>query len=156
MQGRGRRLGSSTATITSDLELLTPSRRAPKYESELESEHEYTSSSDNIQDKAIDTLKNDIPESLPPRVIFSPEIEIPEGVQPLIMHMSDRDGPEDMNNKLISILQNNVLDDSPLYVSVQKVHDSETANNIVTAMSVPIMILIIVGVLVYVITKVSN
>ncbi len=33
MQGRGRRLDSYTATITSDLELLTPSRRAPMSES---------------------------------------------------------------------------------------------------------------------------
>jgi hypothetical protein len=155
MQGRGRRLGSSTATITSDLELLTPSRRAPKSESKSESEHEYTFSNDEIQDKAIDTLKNDIPESVPPRV------NIPEGVQYKVIRT--RGSIEDIENQIINILKdNNVQDGSSIYISVQKVHNdgvvnnNEVVNNIVIAMSFGVIILIIVGILVYAITKISN
>jgi hypothetical protein len=157
MQRKGRRLDSSTTTIISDLELLTPSRRAPKSESQSESEHEYyTFSSDDTQDRSIDISKNNIPEGVPPRVIFSPEIEIPEGVQPQVILISENDKPEDIEAKLIHILQNNIPDDSPLYLTVKTVPSTEVASNIVNAISFGIIIAIMIGFIVFLLTKTFN
>jgi hypothetical protein len=59
MQGRGRRLDSSTSPSISNLELLTPSRRAPV------SEHEYTSSCDDTQTESNDNNLLALPDTRP-------------------------------------------------------------------------------------------
>ena len=158
MQKSIRRLDSSTVTIISDLELLTPSRRALKSKSKSESEHEYIFSSDDTQDTSIDTLKNNIPESVsPPWVIMSPGIEISEGVQPHIIFRSENDKPGDMEAQLIRILQNNnIQDNSPIYISVQTVPSTEVASNIGNATSFGVIIAIMIGIIVFLLTKTFN
>jgi hypothetical protein len=125
-------------------------------ESKSESEHEYTFSSDDTQDKSIDASKNNIPESVSPRVILTSENDIPEGVQPRVILMSDNDIAEDIETQLIRILQNNIPDDSPLYISIERVPSTEVESNIVNTMSLGIIITILIGFLIFLLNKTFN
>jgi hypothetical protein len=88
---------------------------------------------------------------------MSPGIEIPEGVQPHIIFKSENDKPGDLEAQLIRILQNNnIQDDSPIYISVQTVPITEVASNIVNTTSFGIIIAIIIGLIVFLLTKTFN
>ena len=93
---------------------------------------------------------------MPPRVIIRPGIDIPESVQPQLIIMSDNNKPGDLEAQLIHILQNNIQDDSPIYITVHKVPSTEVESNIVNIMSFGIIITIINGILIFLLSKIFN